>query len=255
MINENVSDVFWPRKVSFSEIWINSLWAFVSWIIWTIIIFILIFVSSSLIDVPWSFNKASAWMATNPIFPFMLSLIAFISTSVSIFSTYFFLTKTDPSKYKSLTISYSQLAFFIVLTYIFLTPIYIYAGLQSYDNIMYVFLAHILVLAFWTHIIAEILNNYKYVLLWIYWSFVWLFSSILLSILIFSNFSSGFAKLIAMLIILPIVNTLIMFCKQLFEMWYYKYHKYTWLDQLWDIFNQIKQEEDEEFREAEALNN
>lgn len=255
MLNENVSDVFGPRKVNFSEIGINSLGAFVSGIIWSIIIFMLIFISSSIIDIPGNLNKVQAWMTTSPIFPFILSLIAFIASSITIFSTYFFLTKTDSSKYKSLIISYSQIAFFIVLTYVFLTPIYIYAWLQNYDNIMYVFLAHILILAFGTHIIAEILNNYKYVLIWIYWSFVWLFSSILFSILIFSNFSDWFAKLMAMLLILPIVNTLIIFFKQLFEMWYYKYHKYTWLDQLGDIHNQIKNEEDEEFREAEALNN
>lgn len=255
MLNENISDIFWPRKVSFAEIWINSLWAFISWIIWSIIIFVLILISSSIIDVPWSFDKAHVWMATNPIFPFMLSIIAFIASSITIFSTYFFLTKTDSSKYKSLTISYSQIAFFIVLTYIFLTPVYIYAWLQNYDNIMYVFLLHILLLSFWTHIIAEILNNFRYVLIWIYGSFVWFFMTILLSIIIFSSFSDWFAKLIALLVVLPIINTLIMFFKQLFEMWYYKYYKYTWLDQLWDIFNQIKWEEDEEFREAEALNN
>ncbi len=255
MLNENISDVFGPRKVNFSEIGINALGAFVSWIIWSIIIFILIFISSSLIDVPGSFQKASAGMATNPIFPFMLSIIAFLASSVTIFSSYFFLTKTDPSKYKSLTISYSQIAFFIVLTYIFLTPVYIFAWLQDYNNIMYVFLWHILILSFWTHIIAEILNNYKYVLIWIYGSFVWFFTTILLSILVFSTFSSGFAKLMAMLLVLPIINTLIILFKQLFEFFYYKYHKYTWLDQLGDIFNQIKNEEDEEFRIAEALNN
>lgn len=255
MLNENVSDVFGPRKVSFSEIGINSLWAFISGIIWSIVIFMLIFLSSSVIDISWNFEKAQAGMSTNSIFPFILSIIAFIASSISIFATYFFLTKTDPSKYKSLSISYSQIAFFIVLTYIFLTPLYIYAGAQNYDNIMYVFLGHILILAFWTHVIAEILNNYKYILIWIYWSFTWLFVTIILSISIFSSFSDGFAKLIAMLLVLPIINTFIMFFKQLFELWYYKYHKYTWLDQLGDIFSQIKAEEDEEFREAEALNN
>lgn len=255
MLNENVSDVFGPRKISFSEIGINSMWGFISWIIWSIVIFILIYLSSNVIDVAGSFAKAQAGMNTNPIFPFILSLIAFIASSVTIFSTYFFLTKTDSAKYKSLTTSYSQIAFFIILTYIFITPVYIYAGMQNYDNIMYVFLGHILILAFGTHIIAEILNNYKYVLIWIYGSFVGFFLTIFATITIFSHSSDWFAKLITLLVVLPVINTLIMFFKQVFELGYYKYHQYTWLDQLGDIFNQIKNEEDEEWKEAEALNN
>jgi hypothetical protein len=118
-----------------------------------------------------------------------------------------------------------------------------------------VFLGHILILAFGTHIIAEILNNYKYVLIWIYGSFVGFFLTIFAAITIFSHSSDWFAKLITLLVVLPVINTLIMFFKQVFELGYYKYHQYTWLDQLGDIFNQIKNEEDEEWKEAEALNN
>jgi hypothetical protein len=48
-----------------------------------------------------------------------------------------------------------------------------------------------------------------------------------------------------------LVNMFIAFFRWLFELIYYKYHQLTWYDQLWDIFYQLKIEEEEELREAE----
>lgn len=255
MQTENTIDSFWPRNISLREIWINTLWAFISGIVWSLIMFFIVFLISWYIDIPDAFDKTRAGLWTNSIFPFMLSLIAFFGSSIAIFSTYFFLTKTDPNKYKSTTIHYWQLAFFMILTYIFITPLYVYTWLQTYDNIMYIFMWHVMILFFWTYIISELLNNYKYVLTWIYWSFVWLFLTFFISASLFVSFSSWFAKLMVLLVLLPIINSLILLFKQLFELAYYKYYTITWYDQLGDIFYQLEEEEREQQKEAEALNN
>ena len=158
---------------------------------------------------------------------------------------------TDPDKFKKTLIHFWQLAFFALVTYIFITPVYIFSGHISYDSIMYVFIGHILFLTFGTSIILEVLNNYRYILTWIYWTFVWIFITVFITILIFFSLTNWYAKLISLLVLLPLINTLIVFFKQVFEFLYFYYYKTTSLDQLGDIFYQIELEEKENLREAE----
>ena len=242
---------FGPKKLNFSDIFINSLWSFIAWIIWSIIIVIITFFAWNIIDVPWTFKQTEIWANTNSIFPLFLSIITFIWTNVSTFLTYFLLSMTSPEKYKRNIIILRQIAFFSILIYAFITPIYIYTWLQNYENIIFVFLVHILILAFWTSIILELLNNYRYILTWFYWSFVSLFFSGMIAILFFSSFSEWYAKLIILVLLLPIINFSSTFFKQIFEFLYFYYNKYTNLDQLWDIFYQIENEEKETLREEE----
>jgi len=251
---ENNENVFWPRKIKFSDIWINTLWALISWIIWSIILLFIIFLISWFIDVPWTFNTSKIWLTTNALFPFVLSIIAFLASTIVVFSTYKFLTITDPEKYKKTIIHFWQLAFFAIITYIFITPVYIYSWLQNYNNIMIVFLIHILFLSFWASLLLEILNNYRYVLIWFYWSFIGLFITWIITLLIFFSFTWWYAKLISLLVLLPLSNSLIILLKWIFEYLYYQYYKITWFDQLWDIFYQIELEEKEQLKEAEEQN-
>ena len=245
---------FWPKKLNFQEIFINSLWSFISWIVGSIVIVVIVFFSWSIIDVPGTFEQTKIWTKTSPIFPLFLSIITLIWTSISVFLTYFLINMTSPEKYKKNIIILGQIAFFLILTYVFITPVYIYTWLQNYENIMIVFIVNILILSFWVSIILELLNNYRYVLIWVYWSFIWLFFSIVVSILIFSSFSWGYAKLISLVLLLPIINFSTTFFKQIFEFSYFYYNKYTNLDQLWDIFYQIENEEKEKLMEEEQKN-
>ena len=157
-------------------------------------------------------------------------------------------------KYKRSLVIFWQITLFWLITYIFFTPIYIYLGIQSYENILYIFIAHTLVVSFWTSIILEIMNNYRNILIWIYWSFIWLFLASFVSIIIFSTTPEWTAKLFALVIILPLINFSITFFKQLFELVYYKYNLSTNTDPLWDIFYQIEMEEKEDLRLQEEKN-
>jgi hypothetical protein len=60
--------------------------------------------------------------------------------------------------------------------------------------------------------------------------------------------------LISLVLLLAVINFTITFSKQLFELAYYHYYKYTNLDQLGDIFYQIEMEEKEKLRDEEDKN-
>jgi hypothetical protein len=161
---------------------------------------------------------------------------------------------TSSEKYKKNVVISWQLAFFAFILYVFITPVYIYAGLIDYDYIMYVFLAHTLLVIFWTSLILELLNNYRHVLIWLYWSFIWLFVSLTITTIIFTSLETGTARLISLVLLLAIINFSVTFFKQLFELAYYHYYKYTNLDQLGDIFYQIEMEEKQLLRDEEDKN-
>jgi hypothetical protein len=245
---------FWPKKITFSDILINWLWSFIAWIIWTLVILVIVFLLWNTIDIPGTFTWSQIWLETSSIFPLILSIITLIATTLTIFLTYKLLTITSENRYKKNIIILWQISFFAFITYFSITPVYIYFWLINYEYIMYVFLAHTLIVTFWTSIILELLNNYRNILIWLYWSFIWLFVSIFLTALIFTSFNSWSAKLISLIILLPLINFSTTFFKQLFELAYFYYYKYTNQDQLWDIFYQIELEEKELLKIEEEKN-
>jgi hypothetical protein len=246
---------FGPQKLELKDLWVVSLWALIAWVTWSILLIVLVFVISSFLDVWSTFSAArtGAW-ELNSIFPLVLSVITFLVTSITVFVTYSFLHFASPDRYKKNIIILGQIAFFTFLIYIFMAPVYIYAGLIDYDYIMIIFLFHTLIAIFWTSLILEILNNYRYVLVSVYGSFVWLFFSIIIVALIFSSFESGQAKLISLLFLLPLINFTQVFFKGVFDLLYFYYNKLTNQDQIWDIFYQIELEEKEALREEEEKN-
>ncbi len=245
---------FWPNKILFQDVLINSLWSLIAWIIGWIIILLITFLLGNSVDIPGTFATAQIWLETSSIFPLILSIITLIWTTFTIFVTAKLLNMTSNEKYKKNVVISWQLAFFAFILYVFITPVYIYAGLIDYDYIMYVFLAHTLLVIFWTSLILELLNNYRHILIWLYWSFIWLFVSLTITTIIFTSLETGTARLISLVLLLAIINFTITFFKQLFELAYYHYYKYTNLDQLGDIFYQIEMEESEKLRVEEEKN-
>ena len=244
-----------PRKISVIDVWVSSLGSMIAWLIGSSIILLIVLVSSSIINIPGTFAQASlAGGTTNPIFPFILSFITFVALLVTTFITAKFLNLTDPNKYSSNPEIYGQIGIFWILLYLCLTPIYIYTGLQSYDSIMIIFIVHVLLFAFWAWLLLELLNNYRYILIWLYGNFIALCFSSALSFLIFYSFSSSQAKLIALLGIVPLIYTLITAIRWLFEFLYYKYYLMTNLDGLGDIFYRIEEREKELQKEEQEKN-
>ena len=246
---------FWPRKIDIQDIWVSSIWALIAGFLWSLLILAITFFSSWALNISDTFANAKIWAVdTSSIFPLILSLITFFGTGLTMYITYFILNMISPERYKKNLVILWQISFFWILTYAFFTPAYIYLWIKSYEYIMYIFILHTLVVTFWTSIILEVMNNYRHILIWIYWSFIWLFFASGLSIMIFFSFSGWTAKLFSLVVLLPIINFTITFFKQIFELIYYKYHLATNQDQLWDIFYQIEMDEKEALRLEEEKN-
>ena len=246
---------FWPQKIELKEVWINSLGAAIAWIVWSIILFLIVVSISKFINIMDWFQalQAGAWK-TNIIFPLVLSAIAFIAISFTIFVTYFFLYFANPDRYRKSFVIFGQIAFFTFLSYLFFVPAYIYAGSIDYNYIIIVFLLHAILVIFWANLIIEILNNYRYILVSLYWSFIGLYLTFIIISLVFFNIEQNSAKLIALLFLLPLINLLQVFFKSLFDFLYFHYNRLTNLDQVWDIFYQIELEEKEALKEEEEKN-
>ena len=134
---------FWPQKLELKDLWVISLWSLIAWVIWSILLIVLVFGISSFLDIWSTFSAARTWAwELNSIFPLVLSVITFLVTSITVFITYFFLHFASPERYKKNIIILGQIAFFTLLTYIFMAPVYIYAGLIDYDYTMIVFIPY-----------------------------------------------------------------------------------------------------------------
>ncbi len=244
-------NIFWPKQTKIVDILMTSAWAFIAWVIGSVLLLLIVFLVGGIINVPSQFQTVSMTMGGNsPLFPFALSFITFIVSVIVSTATYHFLTLIDSEKYKKTILHFGQISFFAIVIYIILIPVYVVVGMNNYNAILYVFILHILLLSFWEILILELLNNYRYILLGVYASFFWLWMSAIIVVFIFSLFPDWYAKLLSLLLILPMSNACLIFFKWLFEFLYYKYFLITGKDQLWDIFDQIKQEEMDEYNQA-----
>lgn len=249
------NDVLHPTRVDFKDICINSIGTFVAWVAWSIILLIFVLLSSSFYNIPGEFsNEGNLASTKNIFFPFFLSFITFVVTEIVLFASYIFLSYTSPERYERSHITYVQIVFISTLIYLFITPVYLYAGMMNYDNIMYVFVGHILILFFSLMVLLEILNNYRYILVWLYASVVSILLSGSIAVFIFWFFDSWTAKLISLLFMLPLVNFLCIFFKWTFELLYYLYYKHTGNDNLGDIFRQLELEAADQFKQASEEN-
>lgn len=243
-----------PRKQNFSEIFINAFWWFVAWLIWSIFILIITFILSNYFNIVSTFELNKMWTKANSMFPLLISLLTLFWTSITSYLSYYILNMTAPEKYKSNSSILSQLSVFQILTYIFITPIYIYVWISNYNNLMIIFIFHTIIIIFWTNLLLEIFNNYRYLLIWFYGSFIWLFFSVLFSVYIFNTFWTWTAKLIMLVLLLPIINFITILLKQVFELVYYSYYTYTSYDSLWNIFYKIEEDYKEKEKTEEEKN-
>lgn len=243
---------FWPKQITIQEVLINSAGSLIAGVLWSVLIIFIMFAFWSILNITENFIQETdaVQTQTNSMFPFMLSFVWFFATTITMFVGYFFLTLTAGERYKKSGIIKGQIAFFLVLSYILIVPLYMYAWVKSYENILYVFLGHTLFVAFGVNIIIEILNNYRYVLTGIYGSFIGFVMSTFFVIFIFFSFTTGYAKLLSIIFLLPLITFSLTFFKELFSLVYYQYNRFTNLDQLGDIFYQIEVDEKADFEEA-----
>lgn len=237
-INE---DILGPFKVDAIYVWLTSLGSIISGFIGGIIIFMAIF-----------FLLQKTWEVTW-VYPFLFSLVGLFSISIVSYLNLFLNKLIHPEKYQRWSVAFTQMTIFLVMFYIFITPLYMFVWWETASNLIYVFIIHITISIFGTSLIGEILSSYRYILIWIYGSFIGLFFAIFMATAIlikwWENYSSSLYSLIWAIII---INFFISAFRSVFEFVYYKIFQLTWTDMLGDIFYQIELEEKEEVAKAQG---
>lgn len=242
-----------PNKISLQELGINTLGAFVSGIAGGVTIIVMLFVLWNFITIPQAMENYG-FSSGGVLFPIILSIVTLIWSSVSVFLGTKILAAISGQRYKNNRVTYTQLGVFMIFLYIIFTPVYIWVSITAYESLMLVFLIHVLVLMMAVSIILEAMNNYRYIIVWIYGSFLGLVISGLITLAIFTQLDTGLTKLIILILLLPIIQSTTIACKQIFEYLYRRYYVYSGSDILGDIFDRIKDEEAEKNREEEAAN-
>lgn len=245
---------FWPQKINIKQVWIDSLVWFVSSLIWAVILIVSVFSAWSVIDLEKYFWNIQIYDWANILIPFFVSVVAFIAILITNVIIYLSLSWTNPEKFRRKSIHLKQVVVINLLIYILFAPIYMFAWSDSYQNVLFVFLWNIIISTFATNLTIEAINNYRYILLWIYANMASLIITVMIILMIFLSISSGKAKLLSLIFLFPLVNTISIFIKEFFELLYYKYYKSTWYDQLWDITYQIELEEEEDLKESQEAN-
>lgn len=231
-----------PKNVTPVRLIINSVWVFASWFLWSIIVMAFLFLLSSAFSFNFNTDAWASWVKEWFLFPFLFSLVVFLGTTITMLFTYFVLTITSWENYKKNMISFFHIIFFSVSIYVLMIPIYLYIGEHYYESIFLVFLLHNLISFLLFSVILELLNNYTHIFLWIYSSFLWTIITIFL-IINFWIFSNSKWKIFLIVFLVPLLNFLNYFSKQLIEIIYYNYYKFTWNDPIGNVFYQIEKEE------------
>ncbi|EKD29464.1 MAG: hypothetical protein ACD_78C00396G0001, partial [uncultured bacterium (gcode 4)] len=130
-------------------------------------------------------------------------------------------------------------------------PLYIYMNAVKPDFIIIIFTIHILTNILATSLIAEILSNYRYILLGVYGSFIGFFVASFISVVFFLSFSPSKTALYSLMGVIIVINFVITISRSLFEFVYSRIYIHTGNDQLGDIFSKMETEEKELVEKAQ----
>lgn len=231
-------DENFPRKISLLDIALNSLIVFVSGFLWSIIIVAVFFFLS------WNlqFDTLEAGIKkVSVMIPLVFDSVIFIATIITMLLTYSLLVRFWRSIYKSNLTTVFHIIFFSTLIYVFMLPIYIYIGLSHFWDILYIVILHCIISFLFFSLILDVLNNYNYVFLWIYWTFAWTLVTLFFVISRYFYDNSQW-KIYLIVMIIPAINLLNFLFKQLFEYLYYQYYMYSGKDPIWHVYYAIEKE-------------
>lgn len=232
-------DLLWPPKIDIIQVWLSSVGSIVSWFVWSIIIIlsIYLFLQSA---------KSFTW-----VYPYIyistVTMATLITSAINIFMNKII----NPEKYKRWSIIFTQVFLLNIFLYIILIFAYVFVANKNIDYLIYIFSVHVIIAILGASLLTEILSSYRYVLLGIYWSFIWTLFSVLLTAIVFFSLWESNKNLYVLIWLLIIINFATTSIKWLFEYLYYLYYSKTWMDQLWDIYYQIEQEEKEDLKKAQ----
>lgn len=233
-------EVLGPPKIDIVAVWLTAAWSIIAGFVGSIIVIISIF---------FFLQNAQKFLW---VYPYIYSITVFFATLFTAWLNIFLNKTINPDKYKRWSLTFVQVFLFSIFMFVFMLPVYVYATNIKQETLVYIFSLHVVLSILASSIFSELLSNYRYVLLWIYGSFIGSLVSILLTIIVFFTFQESSKNLYILILLLIIINTAINSLRALFEYIYYIYYSKTWMDQLGDIFYQIEQEEKEMVKKAKS---
>ena len=240
-IDTSSEEILGPRKVEGISVILASIGAIVAGFVGGLF---------TLVGAYFLFNRVDS--TTMGMSGYFLSLIGFFSVLVTAYISLFMNRVIFGDKYHEGLTTFNQISVFSIFVYILITPLYLYvASLEHSEYLAYVYLLHILVNSFGTSMIAEVLANYRYVLLGIYGAFIGFLVSLSITFIFTMTMSGSSVKFFILAGAFIVVNFVTTFSRVLFEYGYYTIYSVTGNDQLGDIFARIEAEEREMVAEAE----
>jgi len=209
-----MANEFWPKKVKLAALGLKSAGGLLAGAVGSILLFVLILLFQSTLN---SSGVSEGWFGGGGwIFPVVFAFVALLSSLIVSQITYYFLVLIEGDKYKSSTIHFGQLALLSIILFVFFLPVYVVMGNTTPDSMIQIFIVHMLVSSFGIALIAELLNNYRYILLELYACFVGMILAWILIESLYSAFPEGLARIYSLLVLLPLTNGLVIFIKWLF---------------------------------------
>ncbi|MFZ4461978.1 MAG: hypothetical protein ACOYN2_05775 [Patescibacteria group bacterium] len=189
------------------------------------------------------FFLAGVQDAAPAMFPYILSIVAFVAILISSALAFYLQTLIFPQKYRGGVSQATQTFLFSLLLYLVFTPLYVAVGSSRTDFLMMVFVMHVLINILGTTLIVEILSNYRYSLLSVYASFLGFFVAVFASVVFFLHATVSDKILYPLSLVLVLAFFLTTTFRTLFELGYYYLYTISGQDILGNVFKQIEDEE------------
>lgn len=222
-----------PPRVDLLQVWLYAVWSIISGFCGSTVL---------LLSIYFFLQPAKAFDWLYPyVYISTVTMASLITSSINIIM----FKIINPDKYKRWLKVLAQVYLLNIFQFWILILAYVFISFVNKSFLIYIFSVHIIFAMFGSSLFTEILSSYRYALLWVYWSFLWALTSILLTCVVFLVTSESTRNLYVLIVLLILINFVIITIKSIFEYLYYLYYSKTWMDQLWDIYYQIEEEENE----------
>lgn len=225
-------DILGPRKTDLTYVGLIAIGSVVSGFIgWVVTLLFIFFFASKTTN-------------AQGIYAYLFSMGGFFTSTITVFMTLWMNKVIAPDKYRQGITTFTQVAIFSILLYIFMLPLYIYLGAID-NNVIYIFVGHVLLSILGNAIITEVLSNYRYVLLGLYGSFAGFLATAGIVTFFYLNTTNSKTALFGLIGVVIVANCITHVIRALLEFAYYQLYAATGSDKLGDIFYQIESEEKE----------
>jgi hypothetical protein len=201
-----------PRRIGNALLIYKTIMGVVGGMTGTVILIIIALMGNWLF--PTLFDGLDAESAPkSPLLLFLVLVMVFLATIIGNLVTVTLLSIVDRTKYTHLSTSLTQGFLFNLLIFIFSIPIYLFLQSASLSTISFVVGIHLVLTAFMTSTVMEILSRNEHILVSLYGNTLGMMVTLAVNLVSFMVLSNSAAKALFMFLVFPIVWT----CLGLFQ--------------------------------------